>query len=106
MDAEDEHADSAANTLRIHDETEEDVRTAAAIPPFFRLLRELHDEIYELAALNEEMFYYNIELRADRPAQKAAYIDRGASRTFSKSQFELEYLAAVGKTCQVACNRR
>lgn len=68
---------------------------ATAQPPFFRLPRELRDEIYDLAVVSEEKFYYDIAVRADGPAQKAMYIDRGAHRTFSNSQFEVEYSAAA-----------
>ena len=71
------------------------VDDATAQPPFFRLPRELRDEIYDLAVMSEEKFYYDIALRAERPAQKAVYIDRGAHRTFSNSQFETEYSAAA-----------
>lgn len=71
------------------------VDDAPAQPPFFRLPRELRDEIYDLAVMSEEKFYYDIALRADGPAQKAVYIDRGAHRTFSDSQFEVEYSTAA-----------
>lgn len=71
------------------------VDDATAQPPFFRLPRELRDKIYDLAVMSEEKFYYDIALRAERPAQKAVYIDRGAHRTFSNSQFETEYSAAA-----------
>ena len=71
------------------------VDDATAQPPFFRLPRELRDEIYDLAVMSEEKFYYDIAVRADGPAQKAMYIDRGAHRTFSNSQFEVEYSAAA-----------
>jgi hypothetical protein len=63
--------------------------------PFFRLPRELRDESYELAVLSQKTFFYDITLRADTPAQKAAYIDRGARRTFSNSQFEVEFSAVA-----------
>lgn len=71
------------------------VDDAPAQPPFFRLPRELRDEICDLAVMSEEKFYYDIALRADGPARKAVYIDRGAHRTFSDSQFEVEYSTAA-----------
>jgi hypothetical protein len=97
INAEAKRTATVANALRIDDGTGETVETAATIPPFFRLPRELRDEIYDLAALEAKTFFYDITLRADMPPQKAAYVDRGAGRVFSNSQFEVEYSAAVEK---------
>jgi hypothetical protein len=86
--------------------TDEAAQTATAIPPFFRLPRELRDEICELAALSEQTLYHDIELRAEGPAQKAVYVDRGAPCTFPNSQFEVEYSAAVEKRVKSLMNGR
>lgn len=64
-------------------------------PPFFRLPRELRDEIYDLVAMCEETLYCDITLTAGGPSQKTTHVDRGDRRTFSKSQFEVEYSAAI-----------
>jgi hypothetical protein len=94
-DAEHQPTATIANILRVDDATDKRDRTDTNAPPFFRLPRELRDEIYELATLSEGKFYYDITLRADGPAQKTVYIDRGAHRTFSNSQFEIEFSAAA-----------
>ena len=79
--------DSSAHTTNV----------ATTQPPFFRLPRELRDEIYDLVAMSEETLYCDITLREDGPSQKTTYVDRGDHRTFSKSQFEVEYSAAIEK---------
>ena len=95
VNAEEKPTATVANAPRIDDGTGEADDTAATISPFFRLPRELRDEIYELAALSEETLYCNITLRADGPAQKTSHAGRDAHRTFAHSQFESEYSAAV-----------
>lgn len=78
---------TAANTLRINDN--------ANPSPFFRLPRELRDEIYDLVAMDEQTLYRDVTLRSDEPAQKTTYADRGVGNTFPNSQFEVEYSAAI-----------
>lgn len=98
VNAEKKPTATVANALRIDDGTGEVDDTTATISPFFRLPRELRDEIYELAALSEETLYCNITLRADGPAQKTSHAGRDAHRTFPDSQFEIEYSTAVEHT--------
>ena len=73
------------------------IDVATTQPPFFRLPRELRDGIYDLVALSEETLYCDITLRADGPSQKTTEVHRGDRVTFSKSQFEVEYSAAIEK---------
>lgn len=84
---------AAASDLLIKDPTVKTNRTTAATPPFFRLPRELRDQIYDLVALSENTIYYDIALQVGEPPQKRISVARDASR--SRSQFEVEYSAAV-----------
>lgn len=93
--AEDNPAPGAANISCIHEATDEATQTATAISPFFRLPRELRDEICELAALSEHKLYCEIALRAEAPPQKTFHAGCDAHRAFPNSQFEFEYAAAV-----------
>ena len=95
--AENDPTDSTTSMSRIHEATDEADQTTAAIPPFFRLPRELRDEIYDLVALSEQTLYCDITLRPDQPSQKTTHVDRGTCRTWSKSQFEIEYSDAVSR---------
>lgn len=72
-----------------------DVATAQS--PFFRLPRELRDEIYDLALLSEPTLYCELTLRKGSPPQRRTYIGRNAHRTCPNSQFEIEYSAAAGR---------
>jgi hypothetical protein len=85
----------AAPLLRTNNAATEVYRAASATVPFFRLPRELRDEIYDLVALSEDTTYYDIILTSDEQSRKIAYVGRGADCAFSHSQFELEYAAAV-----------
>lgn len=90
-DAEVNPTTSAANTLRTPNET----AAIAHDPTFFGLPREVRDQIYGLAALSEHTLYRDIILRAGSPPQKSAHVGQDAHRTFSNSQFEIEYSAAA-----------
>ena len=81
----------ATNTLS--NGTDDAERTITS--PFFSLPRELRDEIYALAALDEQTLYCEITLTADGPSQKTAHAYCGARRTFPNSQYEVEYSAAI-----------
>lgn len=48
--------------------------------PFFRLPRELRDEIYDRIVCSARTTYYDITLEANKPPRKIAYITRGGSR--------------------------
>jgi len=50
VSAEDKTAGTTANTLRVNNGTDEADRRTAARSPFFRLPRELRDEIYDYVA--------------------------------------------------------
>lgn len=93
--AKDKPAATTANALCIDDGIDEaDHRTAARFP-FFELPRGLSDEIYDLVTMCEETLYCDITLTAGGTSRKITYVDRGDRRAFSKSQFEVEYSAAI-----------
>lgn len=83
------------DTLRTEDGPNEEDRTVPGTGPFFRLPRELRDEIYNLAALGEDTIYYDIALKADEPPQKTAYTRQSTDRSFSDTQFEVEFAVAI-----------
>jgi hypothetical protein len=91
------------NTTSIDNIDAKDTPTAiathhtAAMFPFFSLPRELRDEIYDLAALDEQTLYCDVTLRGDAPSQKTAHAYRGAHRTSPSSQFEVEYSEAIAR---------
>jgi hypothetical protein len=61
--------------------------------PFFRLFREIRDEIYDLVALSEEKLLYSITLKADQWPLKAHAAPQGAG--YACSEFMVEYQDAV-----------
>lgn len=63
----------------------------AATFPFFRLPRELRDEIYDRVACSARTTFYEITLEANKPPRKIAYITRGGS------QFEVECADAASR---------
>lgn len=67
----------------------ENLAITPATAPFFRLPRELRDQIYDLVALSARTTYYDITLEANKQPEKIAYVTRGGS------QFEVEYAAAA-----------
>jgi len=85
-------ADTAdANALRIDSGTNTSGRTWTAATPFFRLPREIRDEIYQLASLGERTIYYEIALGADEPPQKTAHVHSITDCACSYSRFGVEY---------------
>ena len=51
----------------------------AAQSPFFRLPRELRDDIYDLIALKADSLYYEFSLKAGEPVQKKALVTSDVS---------------------------
>ncbi|KAM0711123.1 hypothetical protein Q7P35_001862 [Cladosporium inversicolor] len=93
--AEIDQTDNATTTVAtnvLHDKEgadKEDLAVTPATAPFFRLPRELRDEVYDLVALSARTTYYDITLEANKQPEKIAYVIRGGS------QFEIECAAAA-----------
>lgn len=107
---------AATSALHPENSADEVDPTAAATTtsPFFRLPRELRDQIYDLVALSEHKITYDVMLRVGEPPRKKVPFRRDVPDTRSllekayrahfprrvvsaRSQFELEYSAAVGR---------
>ena len=89
---------SATSTTHSSKEASSSPATAPSVKvfPFFRLPRELRDEIHYLNALEADIVCYDIDLRALGQPRKVAYVGMRPSGALHMSQFEDEYVAAVG----------
>jgi hypothetical protein len=93
------NSNNSAETMNTRSMTAiDDVRRPTAAEaithsPFFRLPREIRDEVYDLVALSEERMLYSITLKANERPQKAHVAPRGAS--YACSVFMAEYQDAV-----------
>ena len=89
---------SATSTTHSSKEASPSPVTAPTVKvfPFFRLPRELRDDICHLNALQADIVCYDIELRALEQLRKVAYVGMRPSGALNLSQFEDEFVAAVG----------